>query len=400
MTPTDRLYYADPYLREFTARVIARRELNGRPAVALDRTAFYPTGGGQPNDTGTLNGAPVVDVLAEDGLIWHVLAGELPGETVTAALDWARRFDHMQQHTGQHILSQAFIAACDAETVAFHLGAASSTIDLNRADLEPDALARAEALANEIVDANLPVTPTFIAPEALAGIPLRRPPKFTEDIRIVEVAGFDWSACGGTHVAATAQSGAIVIAAAERRGGELRGRFLCGRRARAAHARLQGLAQGLVARFTTAQDELLEAVDRRAAEMQALRRELADLEAQWIEATAAALWAAGEPLGAWRVIACAWDAPFERTKRVAQLLAGRPTAVALLGVRGARPQLIFARGAAVNLDASALLKAAAAVAGGRGGGRPDFAQGGVPADDGLDAALRAAKDGLAALAEG
>jgi alanyl-tRNA synthetase len=405
MPNTERLFYTDPHQREFNARVIARREVTGRPAVALDRTAFYPTGGGQPHDTGSLRsaeqsgdepGVSVTDVMAEDGLIWHILSAPLAvdADAVTGALDWPRRFDHMQQHTGQHILSQAFILTCDAETVGFHLGATASTIDLNRNDLDADALARAEAAANAIVDAALAVSPTFVAPEALADIPLRKPPKVTEDIRIVEVAGFDWSACGGTHVANTAQVGLIKIVATERRGAELRVSFLCGGRARADYARLQTLAQGLVARLSTGQDELIEAVDRRAGETQALRKDLAELEVQWIESTAAALWSAAEGRGAMRVVAGVFDYPFERAKRIVQTLRARPGAVVLLGVRGERPQLVFARADDVALDAGALLRAAVAAGGGRGGGRPDFAQGGVPSDAGLDASLQAALHAL------
>jgi alanyl-tRNA synthetase len=399
MPDTERLFYTDSYQREFSARVIARREMAGQPAVALDCTAFYPTGGGQPHDTGSLLPATrtfaaaavsVTDVVAEDGLIWHILSAPLVGDEITGALDWPRRFDHMQQHTGQHILSQAFIVTCDAETVGFHLGAASSTIDLNRSDLDADALARVEAAANAIVDAARVVSPTFVTPEALAGIPLRKPPKVTEDIRIVEVAGFDWSACGGTHVANTGQVGLIKITATERRGGELRVSFLCGGRARADYARLQTLAQRLVARLSTSQDELIEAVERRAAETQALRKDLAELEGQWIEATAAALWSAADDRGPVRVVAGAFDYPFERTKRIVQALRARPGAVVLLGVRGERPQLVFARADDVALDVGALLRTAVAAGGGRGGGRPDFAQGGVPTNEGLDAALQAA----------
>jgi alanyl-tRNA synthetase len=399
MPDTHRLFYTNPYQREFSARVIARREIVGQPAVALDRTVFYPTGGGQPHDTGSLrpatwtteaDGVSVIDVVAEDGLVWHILSAPLAADAVTGALDWPRRFDHMRQHTGQHILSQAFIVTCDAETVGFHLGATSSTIDLNRNDLDAEALARVEAVANAIVDAALGVQPTFVAPEALAGIPLRKPPKVTEDIRIVEVAGFDWSACGGTHVANTAQVGLIKIIATERRGAELRVSFLCGGRARADYARLQTLAQGLVARFATGQDELIEAVDRRAGETQALRKDLAELEAQWIESTAAALWSAAESRGYLRVVAGAFDCPVERAKRIVQTLRTLPGAVVLLGVRSERPQLIFARADDVALDAGALLRTAVAAGGGRGGGRPDFAQGGVPTNEGLDTALQAA----------
>ena len=354
--------------------MIARREIEGRLAVALERTAFYPTGGGQPNDIGALFpagvGAPatpgtgsagVLDVIAEDGLIWHILAAPLAADSVTGVLDWSRRFDHMQQHTGQHILSQAFIQLADAETVAFHLGAAAGTIDLNRIDLDAAALAGVEKAANAVVDAALAVTPTFVTPEALAGIPLRKPPKVTEDIRIVQVAGYDWSACGGTHVANTAQVGLIKVVATERRGTELRVTFLCGQRARADYARLLTLAQGLVARFTTAQDDLLETVDRRAAEMQVLRKELAELEGLWVESTAATLWHEAERRGAQRVVARAVDYSIERAKRVVQTLRAHPGAVVLLAVRAERPRLIFARADDVTLDA-------ARAAANRGGG--------------------------------
>ncbi len=400
---TDRLYYLDSYLREFAAHVVARRVLPGGPAIALDRTAFYPTGGGQPTDVGLLSGAdqapvPVVDVIAEDGLVWHVLGRELAGDEVRGVVDWDRRFDHMQQHTGQHILSQAFIQCHDAETVGFHLGAAYNTIDLNRTDLGTEAVAAAEAAeaaANAIIDRALPVTATFVSPEELVRLPLRKPPKVSENIRIVQVQGFDWSACGGTHVANTAQVGLIKIVATERRSAELRVTFLCGRRARADYARLKGLVQGLVARFTTAEDDILDAVDRRGVEMDALRKELADLERQWVDSTAAALWANAQALGACRVVVQATDYSVERAKRVVQALRTRPGAVVLLGVRGERPQLLFTRADDVAIDAGALLRSAAAAGGGRGGGRPDWAQGGVPTDDALDLALQAALTQLA-----
>lgn len=390
---TERLYYQDPYLREFTARVTARRTINGRPAVALDRTAFYPTGGGQPHDTGTLDDAAVTDVFTEDGVIWHVLADELAGEVVHGRLDWARRFDHMQQHTGQHILSQAFIVAQEAETVAFHLGATASTIDLNRADLGPDALAAVEAAANRVLDEARPVTAAFVAQEELAQLPLRRPPKVTEAIRVVQVAGFDWSACGGTHVANASQVGLIKIIGVERRGTELRVSFLCGGRARRDYARLQALVSGLAGRFTCAQDEVPDAVERLAREQQAGRKALEDLEAQWVEATAAAWWAAAQPLAAnagCRLIVRAVDAPLERVKKLAQALRSRPGAVVCLAARGERPQLIFTRADDAPFNMGEALRTAAAAGGGRGGGRPDWAQGGAATNEGLDAALAAA----------
>ena len=391
---TERLYYRDAYLREFDAQVLARRTMNGRPAVVLDRTAFYATAGGQPNDLGVVSTAvesavQVVDVVAENGSIWHVLAGELRGDTVHGAIDWDRRFDHMQQHTGQHVLSQAFIEACDAETAAFHLGERYSTIDISRTDLDSATLVRAEAAANAIVDAALPVTATFVRPEELVQLPLRKPPKVTENIRIVQVLGFDWSACGGTHVANTSQIGLIKVIGTERRGSELRVTFLCGRRARADYARLKALAQGLVARYTAAEDDILELLDRRAAELEALRKDVAELERQWSGSMAASLWSEAEERGAVRLVAVALDASVDRAKKVAQDLRARPGVVACIGVRGERPQIIVTRSDDVAADSAQLLRAAVAAAGGRGGGRPDWAQGGVPSNEALDAALGA-----------
>jgi alanyl-tRNA synthetase len=396
---TERLYYADAYCADFAGRVLATRAEGDRLAVALDRTAFYPTGGGQPNDTGELTApsgrAQVVDVTSDDDLVWHWFSHEVlaadwqAGTPVTGAVDWLRRFDHMQQHTGQHILSQAFIETCGAETVAFHLGVTYSTIDLARADLDGGVVAAAEGAANRVVDRALPVTAGYVTPEELAALPLRRAPKVTENIRIVQVAGFDWSACGGTHVANSSQVGLIKVTATERRGAELRVTFLCGGRARADYDRLHGLAQGLVARFTTGQDEILAAVDRRAAELDALRKELADLERQWVEAAADALWAAAESRGSYRVVVQALDAPAERVKRVAQALKGRERTVILLAARGERPQIFCARSDDLSVDAAAVLRVAVTAGGGRGGGRPDWAQGGVPANEALDAALQA-----------
>jgi len=391
---TQSLYYQDAYLRAFTGRIVGRRQVDGRPAVALDRTAFYPTGGGQPHDTGTLNGVAVTDVFAADGVIWHVLEADLPDEVVTGALNWPRRFDHMQQHTGQHVLSQAFVTCCHAETVAFHLGAEISTIDLNRTDLDADALAAAEATANAVVDEARPVTATFVTQEELARLPLRKPPKVTEAIRIVQVEGFDWSACGGTHVANSAQIGLIKIVGAERRGTELRVSFLCGRRARADYGRLQALASGLAARFTCSQDEVPAAIERLAREQQATRKALEELEAQWAEATAAAWWAESAAVDGRRIIARALDAPPERVKALAQALRSRPGTIALLAARGERPQLIFARSDDVMLNMGELMRTATAAAGGRGGGRPEWAQGGAPTAEGLDRALSAATNVL------
>ena len=403
---TERLYYADSYRRRFTARVLGRQEMNGRPAVALDRTVFYPTGGGQPHDTGTLDGVPVVDVAADGDLVWHVLERELhaaavAGEVeVAGELDWARRLDHMQQHTGQHVLSEAFIKVLDAHTVSFHMSSANCTIDLDRTGLSDEVLAAVETAANQVVDHTLPVMAEFVDNDDLAHIPLRKMPAVNGPVRIVEVAGYDWSACGGTHVANTAQIGLIKIVGSERRGAETRITFLCGGRARADYARLQRLVEALAARFTTGQDELPAAVDRLAEEARSVRKDLSTLEGEWAEAAADALWKAGCSQGPWCVVATTVDYPAERARRVAQALRAHAGTMVLLGVRGERPQLLFARADDVPVNAGDLLKRAAAAAGGRGGGRPEWAQGGTPDNQGLEVALSAALSTLDSLPKG
>ena len=213
--PTERLYYADAYLREFDATVVAHGGVGGRPAVALDRSAFYPEGGGQPGDTGALDACAVADTQAEGELVWHILArpedlAALPvGVPVAGRIDWARRFDHMQQHCGQHILTAAFIAAAGLPTISFHLGAASVTIDLDTPELTPAQARAAEELANAVVWEDRPVTARFVGAEELARLPLRKAPTVAGPVRVVSVEGFDHSACGGTHPRSTGGGGLI-----------------------------------------------------------------------------------------------------------------------------------------------------------------------------------------------
>jgi alanyl-tRNA synthetase len=399
---TARLYYQDAYLRSFSAEVVASKVLQEGVAVALDRSAFYPTGGGQPHDTGTLGQARVIDVSLEGGVVWHALeAGStVPpvGSGITGAIDWPRRFDHMQQHSGQHILSAAFVKGCCAQTVAFHMGEDYCTIDIDRTTLTAEDLEAVEAAANAVVDQALPVTATFVSDDELKRLPLRKPPAVAGAVRIVEVMGYDWSPCGGTHVANTAQCGLIEITSTERRGPETRVTFLCGQRARADYRRLRLLAAGLGARFSSGPGEWLDALDRLTAEAKATRKELAALEIEWADAQATALWAAAVPAGPWKVVCQAVDHPAERAKRIAQALKARSGTVVLLGARGERPQLFFGRADDVGLDAGALLRAAAMAAGGRGGGRPEWAQGGAPDNTALGQALAAALAAVAARA--
>jgi len=229
---TNRLYYDDSYLKEFTAVVLAASNEGGKPAVVLDRTAFYPTSGGQPHDTGTLGRARVLNVEeTPSGDIIHILDSPLQPGPVSGLVDWERRFDHMQQHTGQHILSQAFIVAAQAQTVSFHLGQETSTIDIDLPDPSPQIVEKAESLATGIVFENRPVQVLKVDRAKLSELGVRKESQREGEIRVIDVEGFDRSPCGGTHVRRTGEIGLIALLGLERYKGGTRVEFVCGGRA-------------------------------------------------------------------------------------------------------------------------------------------------------------------------
>jgi alanyl-tRNA synthetase len=395
---TRRLYYDDPYTTEFTARVVERAVVDGRLAVALDQTYFYPTGGGQPHDTGRLGGAPVLEVLTRDSdhVVLHVLDGEVAGDEVVGEVYWPRRLDHMQHHTGQHILTQAFVEVAGANTVGFHLGEESVTIDLDAAEITDQQIAAAEDLANRVVQENRPVRARLIDPGDADQVRMRKMPDYlaTDGLRVVEVEDFDRTACGGTHVAHTGEIGLIKVVKAERRGEETRIEFRCGGRAlqdyQAKHAAISGLA----ARLSVGYWEVDEAVGRLEAELKETRQALRAARKALIRGEAIELLAGTAEVGGVRIVrACFPDRDAGEARALVSHLIEGPGAVALVGTAGEKAELIFARSADLSLDVVPLLKEALASLGSdRGGGRPDFAQGGgIWADAAqVDAALAAA----------
>jgi alanyl-tRNA synthetase len=402
---TKRLYYDDSYLAEFEATVAAHGQVGGRAAVALDRSAFYPEGGGQPADRGALNGCAVADVQAEGETVWHVLAqpeelAALPvGAAVRGTIDRARRLDHMQQHCGQHILTAAFIASGGPPTVSFHLSDASVTIDLDAAELSEAQVRAAEELANRVVWEDRPVLARFVAPEELATIALRKPPTVSGAVRVVSVEEFDHSACGGTHPRSTGSVGVVAVLGWSRQRGGTRVEFACGGRALRELRRLAGAAGAAAATLSVGVDELPAAAERALAAQRALAKELAQAQAALDEAAALRLYAGGEAAGAARVAAAALAGlSAERLRAVAQQIAARPGGVAVIGAAGERAQLCVACAPDSGRDARAILQAGLAVLGGRGGGSAALAQGGGPAGDRLETALEAMR--AAALAGG
>ena len=391
---TERLYFADPYLTNFSARIVARQQREQRTAVALDQSAFYPQGGGQPADAGTLGGAMVLDVQAEDGVIWHTLDQEPAAELVQGAIDWERRFDHMQQHHGQHLLSAAFERLAGLRTVSFHLGAASSTIDLATTDLTPAQASAAEDLTNQVIWEDRPVFARFVTAEELAQLPLRKPPSVAGPVRVVSVPDFDHSACGGTHPRATGGVGMLHLRRWERRGDVVRVEFLCGGRA-LRDLRWKNAALGrLAAALSVGPEEIEAAVLRVRENEERARKRLEETGEQLIGYEAQDLIARAELVGIVRVVRHAYAGrSLEEVRGLAKAIAAGGC-VALLGLRAEKTQLIFARAEGLEVDCGRLLRETLAAFGGRGGGQPSLAQGGLPDAALLEQALEAAVERL------
>lgn len=384
---TRRLYWENPYLRTFESRVVRSFEYDGRPAVVLDATAFYPTSGGQPHDTGTLNDVPVVEVLEDDGQgagpeVVHVLAAPLADEGVRGVVHWERRLDHMQQHTGQHILSQAFERVLGGATVGFHLGAESGTIDVSLSSLDADSVARVEDLANEIVTANRAIEVQIYDSARAAGTALRRDAEIHGPVRIVTIEDFDVCACGGTHLRATGEVGIIHIRRWERSRGRTRVEFLCGRRALVDYRARDTLCQMLAGRMSVGVNDLPDAVGRLAEAEGAARRHVDELRTRLLDLELPRLAANAEEWNGLRLVCRLLEGYDAGNMRyLAQGLTRQVGTVALLAVTEPAPQVCFARADDVPVDMGALLKESMTPYGGRGGGRPHMAQGG-----GVDAA--------------
>jgi len=401
---TERLYYNDPYLRHFDATVASVEQRDGSPATAvvvLDQTAFYPTTGGQPFDTGTLGGFRVIDVVdQDDGTIAHILNADSglrpstgsgrpelvegriadlqPGARVEGEIDWGRRFDHMQQHTGQHVLSAAFDRLFKVATVSFHLGAEASTIDLART-VSAAEVAAAEDAANRVVWEDRPVHIKYATADETAALKLRKPSAREGTLRLIDVEGFDLSACGGTHVARTGAIGVIAVAGSEKFKGGSRVEFLCGGRALARFRSLRDTVAAGVRLLSVTPVELAPTIERLQADAKDHKRAMTALQADLARYRADELAAEAEPIGAIRLVAAAIDGDASAAKTLASKIAERPSHIAVFATTS-RPSLVaVARAVDLSIDAQRLLASLIARFGGRGGGRSELAQGGLNA---------------------
>jgi alanyl-tRNA synthetase len=396
---TERLYYQDSHLTEFDARVVAVSQTEGgRAAVTLDRTAFYPTGGGQPHDTGTLGGARVVECVdAEEAGVLHVVEGEAPavGQQVRGNVDWARRLDHIQQHTGQHVLSQAFVELFGAQTRSFRMMADASEIDVDLADASEAAVEQAVTRANEIIWDDRAVRVHNVTPEEAARMPLRKDSAREGSLRVIEIEGFDFSPCGGTHARAAGEVGMIAARQWERAKGLVRVTFVAGVRALADYRRANRAARTVAALFSVGRDDAPSSVARVQDENKQLLRRLRALEEVAARSEARDLL---EEIGEVasdgpKVVARVFEGrDADDLRRLGFALAAHAGTIALLGSReGGAARLVFARSADTEADMNALVREACQTLEGRGGGRPDMAQGGGPRAEKLSDVVEAAE---------
>lgn len=390
MPVTERLYYSDSHLIEFEARVVDVTErVSGWTAVVLDRTAFYPTGGGQPSDTGTLDGSRVVECIDDgDNGVLHVVQGAAPRRdaVVRGRVDWARRLDHIQQHTGQHILSQALVTLFNAPTRSFRVMEASCEIDVELDNPTTEKIERAVELANNVIWEDRAITILNVTPDQAAELPLRKESAREGELRLIEIEGFDLTPCGGTHGIRTGEVGMIAVRSWARAKGLTRIEFVAGTRALADYRKANKSALGIAAMFSTGRDDAPQLAAQMVEENKELHRRIRMFEEEAAAVEAERLLATARD----GIVTRVFDGrDAESLKKLAQALISNAGTIALLASRDKdTARLVFARSADAPGDMSALMREACTMLDGRGGGRPEMAQGGGKRVEQLEETLR------------
>ena len=370
---TEKLYYRDPYQTAFTARVLTCEPSKTGCLVTLDRTAFYPEGGGQPADHGVLGGVSVTDVYERDGVIFHTCGGPVePGSTVEGSIDWPRRFDHMQQHSGEHILSGLLCSLYDCDNVGFHLGADTITIDYNR-ELTWEQVLEAERRANETIWKDTPAEIAFPSPEALEQLRYRSKKELTGQVRIVSFPGADCCACCGTHVRRAGEVGIIKVLSCQKFREGVRLEILCGQRAYRYLSQVYEQDHAAAQLLSVKPQDTFAAVERQAAELTAAKQRMTELEDQLFALRAQALAGRGDVL--------LMEPPMrpDGARKLADAAARAAGGLAAV-FAGEQKAYVYALVRAGGADIAPLVKRLNQTLNGRGGGRNGFAQGSVRAD--------------------
>lgn len=377
---TRRLDQADSWLVEFEAQVLGTSAYAGKPSIVLDRSAFYPEAGGQLGDRGTINGHRVIDVqIDNDGVVHHLvesLPSLAPASFIEGVIDGYRRRVHMAQHTGQHMLSRALLDIAGAETVSSRLGESICTIDAGVESMSERQIADAEALVNQVIDQDVAVRAYVPDADELAILPLRRPPKVEDNIRVIAIGGYDVSPCGGTHCTRTGQVGLVRVISTERYKGMTRVNFVAGDRGRRVVFESDAVVREVAREYSCAPAELAEVLEKSRRDQAGLRAELREVTGLLARSAAASLI---DRAGGEIVIGLVPGANLELMRAIAAVITESPRSVALLATETPDGvNVLAARGAGADFDCGALIKAAAAATGGRGGGRPDRAEGRLP----------------------
>ena len=386
---TERLYYYDSYLRQFQANALRLAQTSTGFQIVLDQTAFYPTSGGQPHDLGWIQGSAILDVFEnENAEIIHCIEKPVePGE-MECSIDWLRRFDHMQQHSGQHVLSQAFLRACQLNTVGFHMGAGYTTIDLDCGGIGEDQLRRAEDLANDIVYENRSVQARLVSPEEIPSLNLRKGSHREGPLRIVEVEDFDISPCGGTHVKLTGEIGGILIRNFERVNRQTRVEFVCGRRAVESYRRDLLSLDTIARKFSVGLDETPQRVEKQIEETRKLRKALLEKSKTLAEVLGKDFYAKAPEHRGFKIVKHLFeDEDFDFVKLLAQSIVSQGPCVAVLGNKSCQAELVFAQSESLQRNLRELLSECCKLIEGKGGGAVNLVQGGGKNPQHLQAAL-------------
>ncbi len=369
---TKHLYFDNPYQVRFEANVVKNLSHEGNPAIVLDKTCFYPEGGGQPADKGTLDGIPVIHVFEKDDQVIHVLEKDVSSDAVKGEIDWNTRFDHMQQHAGQHILSQCFVQLFDAATRSFHMGEETSTLEVDMRNMSEEKAERAERLANDLIFQNKEIKTRFYRDEDIANVQLRRPPKKTGDIRVVEVSDFDHTACGGTHPRSTGEIGPIKILRWERIRDNVRLEFICGIRALQDYARKHRDLKTLSKSLTVDDKEVVLSFEKIKSDLKMQKKINRKMQEKIIQHEAVDIMQKAEGKLIKRIFT---DRSQDEIRLLALLTIRKGEFVALFGLKnGERIHVFLACSESLGLDMRELVQVVSPLIEGKGGGRPSLVE--------------------------
>jgi alanyl-tRNA synthetase len=369
---TKQLYFDNPYRIEFKANVVKNLSYKGSPAIVLDKTCFYPEGGGQPADKGILNGIPVIHVFEKDDQIIHVLEKDVSSDAVKGEIDWNARFDHMQQHAGQHILSQCFVQLFDAATRSFHLGEETSTLEVDMRNMSEEKAERAERFANDMVFQNKEIKTRFYRDEDIANVQLRRHPKKTGNIRVVEVSDFDHTACGGTHPRSTGEIGTIKILKWERIRDNVRLEFICGIRALQDYARKHRDLKTLSNILTVDDKEVVASFEKIKSDLKMQKKINHKMQEKIIQHEAIDIMQKAEGKLIKRIFT---DRSQDEIRLLALLTIRKGEFVALFGLKnGERVHIFLACSESLGLDMRELVPVVSPLIEGKGGGRASLVE--------------------------